>query len=64
MLGCGGCSWRGCWEVGTLEVVGGEVGHSTADIGSELGYGLLNLRRVVVGFAFKRFRDSVDSLFK
>lgn len=61
MLGDGSCSrgWR--WEIGTLEVVGGEVGHATADVGSKLGYRLLDLRWVVVGLTFKSFRDPVGS---
>jgi hypothetical protein len=30
-------------EIGTLEVVGGEVSHTTADVGSKLDYRLLYL---------------------
>ena len=51
-------------EVGTLEVVGSEVGNTTADVGPELGYRLLNLRWVVIRLGFKCFRDPVDNRFK
>jgi hypothetical protein len=57
----GSCSrgWRR--EIGTLQVVGSEVSHSTADVGSKLGYRLLDLRWVVVRLTFESFRDPVDS---
>jgi hypothetical protein len=61
VLGRGGWGWRGRREVGTLEVVGGEVGHSTAYVGPELGHGLLYLRRVVVRLSFKCLCDPVDN---
>jgi hypothetical protein len=54
--------WRR--EIGTFEVVGCEVGHTTGDIGSKLGNRLLDLRWVVVRLTFESFRDPVGSLFK
>lgn len=51
--------WRR--EIGTLEVVGSKVSHTTADIGSKLGYRLLDLRWVVVRLTFVGFRDPVGS---
>lgn len=61
MLRDGSCSrgWR--WEIGTLEVVGSKVGHTTTDVGSKLGYRLLNLRWVIVRLSFKSLRDPVGS---
>ena len=40
----------GSGEIGAFEVGGGEVGDAVADGGTELGDGLLDLRRVVVRF--------------
>ena len=60
VLGRGRWSWRGRREVGALEVVGGEVAHTTADIRPELGHGLLDLRRVVIRLSFKCLCDPVD----
>jgi hypothetical protein len=57
----GGCTWGWRREIGTLEVVGSEVSHTTADIGSKLGYRLLDLRWVVVRLSFESFRDPVGS---
>ena len=51
--------WRR--EIGTLEVVCSEVSHTTANVGSKLGYRLLDLRWVVVRLTFESFRDPVDS---
>jgi hypothetical protein len=61
MLRDGSCAWGWRWEIGALEVVGSEVSHTTADIGSKLGYRLLDLRWVVVRLSFESFRDPVGS---
>lgn len=57
VLRVGGCSrgWRR--EIGTLEIVGSEISYTTADIGSKLGNGLLDLRWVVIRLTFKSLRD-------